>query len=313
MEIARLLSELGIAATARGRDFWAPCPLPDHADNDPSWHVSDDTGVWYCFGCARGGGPAQLVRRCLGIEFDAARAWLREHRFEERGGPVPEGLGVSILPSIFGGHAAFVMPPGVSFRPFEDWPKPFRDFVFKRRIDLWQIDRWRLGYAVDGRLGGRVVFPIEDERERLGSYTARTVCGDRRRYLTPDREESPSPGAVFGARYWPSPAERSYGTVVLTEGAINALACEKAGSMYVAALGGSNPHPLQIAKIARFGRIIVASDPDSAGMRVARQISALSRWCKVARAEIPKGKDAADLTTEELRTCLGESLESVAC
>lgn len=38
----------------RGKHWHGRCPFPDHEDKHPSFYVTD-SGLWYCFGCRRGG------------------------------------------------------------------------------------------------------------------------------------------------------------------------------------------------------------------------------------------------------------------
>jgi DNA primase len=166
---------------------------------------------------------------------------------------------------------------------------------------------------VDGELAGRIVVPTRNRDGDLLSWTARSYCGDGLRYWTVPG--GGLPGAVFGELYWPgSMEERAASRVVLTEGAFNAMACERVGATYLAAFGGaSNVGGTEIdrwcaLKIAGFGEIITASDPDDAGDRIADIVAgALHRSparSRVRRAELPRGMDAADVwrrDPEELR------------
>ncbi len=49
-----------------GRDSKTLCPLPDHADQDPSCHAYESG--WYCFGCRRGGSIIDLGAALYGLE-----------------------------------------------------------------------------------------------------------------------------------------------------------------------------------------------------------------------------------------------------
>jgi hypothetical protein len=42
-------------------EWWAPCPLPDHNETEPSFHVNEDKQTFYCFGCCRGGGVVRFL------------------------------------------------------------------------------------------------------------------------------------------------------------------------------------------------------------------------------------------------------------
>ena len=67
-----LLDRLGISYRRRGRALLAPCPLPGHTEKEPSWSMRDEPGeekhgAHWCFGCDRGGGPADLVAGVLRV------------------------------------------------------------------------------------------------------------------------------------------------------------------------------------------------------------------------------------------------------
>jgi Bifunctional DNA primase/polymerase, N-terminal/CHC2 zinc finger len=57
-EFARLWDGLGVRIEAGDRYYL--CPF--HDDHHPSLHIDADGCRWYCFGCARGGGPGRLRR-----------------------------------------------------------------------------------------------------------------------------------------------------------------------------------------------------------------------------------------------------------
>lgn len=311
VDVGRLLDALGVEAVYRGDEWEAPCPV--HEDTDPSWHMSDG-GSWYCFGCTRGGGPADLVKELLGLDLAAAIEWIETRGLYEDSSAMPAEVRIVVGPGVIRRRPC-TMPPEVRQRPFEEWPTPVRRYVLSRGISPSQVERWRIGYALQGQLAGRIVMPIEDENGVLRSWMARAFDDSGIRYLTPKTDADR--GAVFGQRFWPAPERRREATLFVTEGGINALVCELAGAEFVGALGGSNTkyaskrsHSAleQVAKISTFGRIVIVSDPDGAGERVARALYGLSRHLDVARAELPAKTDAADLARKSL-----DELRRVLC
>lgn len=52
-----------------GRSLVGRCPLPDHEDRTPSFHVYPGDDRWHCFGCNRGGDIFDLT----GLYFGLAR------------------------------------------------------------------------------------------------------------------------------------------------------------------------------------------------------------------------------------------------
>lgn len=45
-----------------GKTITGRCPLPDHDDKTPSFHVYPQQNTWHCFGCNRGGDIFDLAR-----------------------------------------------------------------------------------------------------------------------------------------------------------------------------------------------------------------------------------------------------------
>lgn len=304
-DVPRLLQALGIQARLRpGGELWAPCP--SHQEVEPSWSINAE-GSHFCFGCGFNGGPVELVMQCYGFAARAsALEWLEKHGLGNR-----IRVGDVRLVVANAAHGAFRMPEGVVVKPLRQWPTPILRYVIARGITPEQVQRWRIGYAVDGRLHGRVVFPFHNEDGRLASYSARTYEDSTLRYRTPSEDkEHPDPAALFGPVHWPpvQPDGRRDGPLVVTEGAIDALACERAGAGAVAALSGSSTviNPGKLARLSSFKEIVVATDPDRAGQRVWTQLQPLRRWATLHRARIPTGSDAAQLSKAELEAALWE-------
>jgi DNA primase len=297
-DVPRLLALLEIDAKRSGREYQAKCPF--HHDNDPSWHIEETSGMNFCFGCTEGGGPAFLVMRVLGVDILRARGWLKENAIENDSAfAVPGEVSIKIGGGFVKRPAFTGLPSGVSLTIM---PQSARHYLDSRGITDAQIYRWDICYGFSGELVDRVVFPILDQRGFLQGFMARTVVGARPRYTTPRPESNSDRTVIFGERWWPEDVSKSQ--VVVTEGAINALACERAGAKCIAALGGSNPGLTVYTKLSKFKQVIVASDPDKAGERVASALKVLQRWTDVTRVELPPGLDAADLSSDALRSRL---------
>ena len=303
IDVARLLTELGIPFKRVGRELQALCPSPAHQDHKPSWSIrnqpgSSKTGAHHCHSCGFGGGPVALVSAVTGLEWDAARDWMIERGLA---GDLPDAA-ASVHVEVFGeDRFDFKMPPEFCARPLNRWVTSARRYAVERGLTEGQVERWGIGYAVDGRLAGRIVMPIRDERGRLCNYTARAFDGSEPRYLHASRKEHPNEGAVFGSHLWGERRDR----LVVNEGELNALACERAGESCVAALSGSNVTPDAIGLIASFEHVIILTDPDQAGDTAAGKLyNALARWRRVDRIRLPEGQDAAMLDRASLSAIL---------
>lgn len=304
VDIGRVLKRLGIDAKQRGREWTALCPNPTHKDRAPSWRVRDEPGSsrhgkHHCYPCDFGGSVVDLVMTLRVLDYRGAMEWLEGADVGMSAEPLAGAVRVDVLSTI-----GFRMPDGVVFGPLCEWVTPARRYAESRGITGEQVDRWGLGYAVDGKLEGRIVVPYRNAHGTPLGYTARTFLDDDRRYREPHPDERPWRSVMFGEQHWPAALEHpELSPILVTEGALNALAVERAfPNAFVGALAGSTPNPAHVDKLSRFGHVVLLTDPDAAGDRVAAQLAGLlARYTRVSRVRLPEGTDASDLPMEELQ------------
>ena len=299
MNIEEILKRLGIEAKRTGKKWQARCPNPEHADKTPSWFIRDDPGsdvhgYHKCATCGFAGGIVRLVSTVQQVSATEARGWVRGEVIAK---PVPKSVDVQV--SRVPIRRPFELPAEVQFGPLEDWPKRAREYALKRMTEQ-QIVRWRIGYADEGRLRGRLVIPYCDAREVPRGYTARTYEDHPIRYKEPADAEGADRSIMFGEARWPKHDEG--GTVVVCEGAFNALAVERAvENVYVAATAGSALRPAHAVKLSQFAHVVILTDPDRAGDKMAGQLQdALGRHCNVTRVRLAEGTDPDSISRDEL-------------
>lgn len=313
--VHRALAKLGVAVLEqRGPRLWAACPF--HSEAEASWMIrwrGARRGQHYCFGCKRGGHLVDLVMHLKGYGTrDGAEGWL------ERLGPddAPAvALGSVRLQVGSPTRRGFRMPGEVIEEPYDLWPSVVQRYASDphprgRGIPRWQVDRWRLAYAVGGRLEGRLVIPVRDARGTLASYMARAMGDAGKRYLTPHESERANLDVMFGEEHWTPPCDRT--TAVVTEGGFKSLAVERVlfAQSYpaaIATLGGSGVRPMHLAKLATFREVVVFTDNDSAGQDAAAEIAAgLARHTRVSRVTLPPKSDADSVEPEAVWKVLCE-------
>lgn len=307
-DVREVLRRLGVDVAEEGAHgrLWAKCPSGTHEDANPSWSImsaGERRGAHYCASCHYGGHLAQLVMTVRDVGFYSASEWLAEVEagFGER--RRVESARVAV-PSV--GRGGFRVPPEVSFGPLARWPTPLRAYAERRRIEAWQVERWRVGYAVDGRLAGRVVLVARDRAGRPAGYAARTISKDPavKRYLAPRTEELPDFGVMFGEERWPEPRAREL--VVVLEGGLNALAVERClvahgAAASLAVMSGSRAPAIVFAKLATFRRVVNLTDNDHAGDSVAEELrQGLARHADFRRVLLREGTDPDNVDPEEL-------------
>jgi hypothetical protein len=311
-DIGAVLAELGISAKQHEGEWSAKCPAHS-PDRNPSWTIVDEPGstrhgLHLCRSCQFNGTLLKLVMHVRGFA-----SWASAYELLERFPATTKSLPRIRVGS--GDSRGFRMPSEIEWRPFANWPSPFKRYATRRGLTEQQIDRWRIGFAIGGTLDGRIVFAIESASGKIGSYQARLVegLGNGPRYLTPKEEQRPDQDLVFGERYWPEPSARRAARIVVWEGAIKALAFERAvpGESF-AVLGGSKIRAAHAGKLAQFGEVLVATDSNQAGNDAAAKLAAvLGRHVLVKRVILPRDPD--ELTPEEVRSffpCLPQSIGS---
>jgi DNA primase len=308
IDVQALLAALKIpVVNQKGSLLWCCCPM--HGERTPSFYIRDEPGDpyhagWHCYGCKLSGFPVQLVQKLLGFATQREGfEWLRTMPEVERA--LPTTIRVVSKPVM---ESPLRVPDAVRF---DRWPERYTDYLSNRRVTLEQRERWGIGYVdrqSESDLADRVWIPARDAKGKLLSYTARAVGKSRRRYREPHKDEGAQDGAVFGELYW---ADAPGDVVLVCEGGFNCLAAERVTPrpLALAALFGSSLDTLQVLKLSRFPRVLLATDPDKAGEAAAQALSgALVRYTRVDKLTLPVGEDCDSLPPEDLRALLASAL-----
>lgn len=307
-----VLEALGIQiASRRGPRGWAHCPY--HRSEEPTTFFvrlsGPRAGQAHCFSCKKGGTLVELVKHIRRCKYDEAKKFI-----ENVGkGFQPPKAKVSVFrrPAVLG-RPRFQVPSEIVFDKLSKWISGARAYAMSRGIDQEEVEVFKLGYAVDGTLSGRVVIPWISRTQTIVGYSARTFVDEEPKYKTPRETDNADFATMVGEHLWPTSVNQR-GVVVVTEGALNAFAVRRAlkncGDINIAALGGSEINPVHLIKLATFGLVLVMTDPDAAGDRAADVIKAsLDRHTPTRRVRLPENRDALDVPLEYLKRMIGDAL-----
>jgi DNA primase len=289
-----------------GRNYLGLCPF--HAEKTPSFTVSEERGLFHCFGCGAGGTVFTFLMRADRVEFreavellakragvtlpqstergpgsDARQALISIHEAAQehfvtalhspRGGPAREYLKSRGL------NPETVARYGLGFCPAEGAgltrSLAAKGVVLARAADLGLVGRRSDGSTYD-RFFGRVTFPIRDSAGRIVGFGGRTLGTNHPKYLNSPESALFHKGDVLYGLFEARQAIREAERVVIVEGYLDALALVEAGVGYTVASLGTALGPAQLRLARRFAPEIVAFfDGDRAGQEAAARAFAV--------------------------------------
>jgi DNA primase len=324
------------ALKRQGTRFGGLCPYPDHQEKTPSFSISPDQGLYYCYGCQRGGDAIKLVMDLKSLDFAEAVTYLADRsgvdlQFEGRGDPGAARERSLRRRAIHKALAAAT----VYYHKYlltSDTPEAqrARRYLKDRRFELSTIVEFRLGYApprevsgfvgAAGRLGldrsvldaagllsprggerfaGRITFPISDRQGRIVGFGARTLGDAQPKYLnSPETEIFNKRDLLYGFPQV-SDAIRKERAALVVEGYTDVLMLYQSGIQNAVATLGTATTPGHLRTLSRYAdRIHVLFDPDAAGERAIERAAATAADLKLDLRVLRLPEDPADWLLE---------------
>ena len=345
VDIASLIGEY-VTLKKAGRNFLGLCPF--HREKTPSFTVSPDKQMFYCFGCNEGGNAVTFLMKLNNSTFPEAvrqlagkvgvvipeRPVSAEDR--ERSSLREQIRRVNGLAAGFFA-AALCAPAG----------KTAREVLAKRGINEETIRTFRLGLAPEGwhrlldfletkgvspklaeqaglvvarggasggyydRFRGRLMIPIEDVDSQVIAFGGRVMGAGEPKYLNSPESVVYTKGNHLYGLARTREAIRQAGFAVLVEGYFDLMALWNAGIPHVVATLGTALTRAQVDLIRRYTtRVAAVFDPDEAGRKaLARSLELFLAGNIHARAGIlPDGQDPDDFVRKRGRKGMEELL-----
>jgi len=335
-----------VALKKSGRQYKGLCPF--HSEKTPSFHVDPEKGLYYCFGCGRGGDAFDFVMRTGNLTFPealeqlAARTGVRLERTPEE---AEERSEREQMLRALDAAAAFFREQLAGAAG-----EAARSYLRRRGVDAATARRFGLGYAppgwetllrhlkgrgysvpllervglVQARPGGeghfdlfrhRLIFPIQDLQDRTVGFGGRALDDATPKYLNSKESPAFSKGRLLYALNWAREAIREAGEVVVVEGYMDALTAHQFSFRQTVATLGTALTTDHVLLLKRFApRAVVVYDSDTAGMAASERGLELFEEAELpARvAVLPDGRDPDALLrtagTDEFRTILTQAL-----
>jgi DNA primase len=291
-------------------DMWAPCPF--HQEKTASFHVDDQKGYYYCFGCHAKGDAISFVRETENVGFMEAVEILAG----EAGMSLPERDPRAQEKADRRTRLAEVMDLAVQFFRLQintQAGAEARDYLAGRGLTGAALERWEIGLAPPGwsnlrdHLAGkgvddalivaaglartsdrgrdpydvfrnRIIFPIRDARGRCIAFGGRALDpSDNAKYLnSPETELFDKSRSLFNLRRAREAAGKGQ-TLIVAEGYMDVIALSEAGFEAAVAPLGTAVTEEQLAMIWRIApEPVITLDGDTAGQRAAGRVMDLA-------------------------------------
>ena len=293
-----------VSLKRKGNRYWGCCPF--HQEKTPSFSITPDRGLFYCFGCHAGGNVFKFISLAENVTyFEAIKL-----QAEKLGIPMPERQkspeelerdnkrkalrklnemardffhNCLTLTQLGAPGRAYLAGRDISeevikefhlgFAP-NSWDKLTGAFQ-KRGIDKAQL--LEVGLALESkkdrariydRFRNRVMIPIADERGRVVAFGGRVLDGSLPKYLNTSETMIFNKGRMLFGLDRAHRAIQQEGFAIVVEGYMDAISVFGAGVRNVVASLGTSFTREQAKLLMRYARrICFCYDSDDAGQR----------------------------------------------
>jgi DNA primase len=305
-DIVDIVSEAVLLKKA-GKNFIGLCPF--HTEKTPSFTVSPDKQIFYCFGCGSGGNVFSFLMKQEGLSFpETARKLAKRY-----------GIDLPVKPLSPDQKKKISEREGlldINRRAMDFFQQALcrgtegqaaRSYLTQRGIAQKTIDDHKLGYAPDGwdhllnyfanqqispaliektglilprksksgyydRFRNRIMFPIIDTNMQVIGFGGRVLDDSLPKYLNSPETPVYSKGrSLYGIQQAKEKC-RATGTVYIVEGYLDLLALYQHGINNVVATLGTALTSDHVRLLTRYaGRMVLVYDSDEAGIRSAQR------------------------------------------
>ena len=281
-----------------GRNFFGLCPF--HKEKSPSFSVSPDKQIFHCFGCGVGGNVFHFVSKIENISFREALEMLAEKSGVEL--PTLESDGDNKLMQLKSKVYEINKCAAEFYHEnlYKPNAKPAQEYVKKRKMDDTTLKNFMIGYSnnnyselynmlkakgfteeeilasslvnktKDGkfidRFRGRLMFPIQDVRNRVIAFGGRVLDDSKPKYINSPENIVYSKGRhLFGLNV-AKKYENKMKKVIIVEGYMDAISLHQRGiHNAVASLGTAMTDAQGHLLRNNSEQVIIGYDSDGAG------------------------------------------------
>ncbi len=289
--ISRVIGDY-VELKSRGTTHKGLCPF--HGEKTPSFHVDDNRGMFYCFGCHIGGDVIKFISERERLDpIDACKFIADKYGID-----ISQHLGKSGDKSVM----SVLKDAAEYFRRMLLSSQHAKAYAKGRGIDKDAVQRFLIGYAPDGfnnlisalgqrhsrellvksglfgekdgrlfdRFRNRLIFPIIDQRGQIVGFGGRALANDPAKYLNSPESDHFKKGELLYALNNCKEFIKESGYIIVTEGYMDVVALSIAGVNNAVATLGTAMTEKHAELLARYtNHIVLCYDSDNAGIKAA--------------------------------------------
>ncbi|MFW6368168.1 MAG: DNA primase [Spirochaetota bacterium] len=339
-DIADIVAEY-VSLKPRGNRLWGLSPFTE--EKTPSFTVTPEKGVYYCFSTNKGGNVFTFLMEMEGITFtEAVERLARRAGIEipRNAGDQKRERGREALLELYrrvSGSFHYLLTQRQEGREA-------REYLASRGISEESIERFALGYAPAkpfwlhgflrrksysdeflSRSGlftranparslftDRLMFPIYSRNGDVIAFGARLLSGEGPKYLnSPNTDIFNKSHSLYGLSQ-ALPSIRKSGEFMLVEGYTDVIALHQAGESHAVAPLGTSFTSDQAKMLGRYAeRAVLVFDSDRAGLDATRKAAILCEQHDIRPfiVTLEQGTDPADLLTDQGEEALNKLSE----
>lgn len=234
-----------------GNELRSLCPF--HRETKGSFFLNLDKGVWFCFGCGKGGSVLRLLRE-KGLKEDKISGFFDMKEIAKRD---------KLLEDLYRKRECEdVKSPKVRFFALPELKGEDKDSVAVKYLERRKLGGINLNDVRYDKLSNCLVFAIRNLKGEIIGVTYRGVYSDRR-YVYPSGLKSEL-GGLYGL--YRALLVKDSKIPVIVEGELDCENVWRAGNSSIALLGW-RVTDRQIQNLLNFSRLVLALDNDFSGFK----------------------------------------------
>ena len=320
-----------VSLNKQGKNHVGLCPF--HNEKTPSFSVSEEKSLFYCFGCHEGGDVIRFLMK------------YKNYSFQESVSELGKRVGVTVETSSHSGKTdeySFLLDiHKETARIYHDalsqskygiagWNYLSTRLISQESVEKFKIgyapDKWtylleslsRLNYPIDNMIKSavvsrgrkqktfdyfrnRIIFPIQDESGRVIALGGRVLDGSNPKYLnSPENFYFKKREILYGLNY-AIDTIKSTGKAILVEGYFDVIMAQQKGILNVVAPLGTGLTEKHIQKLKRYAdKIVLVFDGDLAGEKAMMRglVNALQADIETEVVAMPENVDPCDFLVQ---------------